>query len=91
VALKPNSPVKANHRFIRMVLNTMGEKNIAHIESEYDRVSRVFGKMGGSWAEIFKGSVEQVNLLKKVLKFAVKHGHITKSWGDDGQRKASGR
>lgn len=87
MSLNPRTPLRANHRFIRLVLNTMGEKSIVHIESEYDRVSRVFGKAGGSWAAVFQGDIEQINLLKKVIKFAVKRGFITKSWEATGPRK----
>jgi len=50
--------------------------------NEFDRVSRVFSKAGGSWKRIFHGSVEDINLLKTVLKVAAKNGYLTKkeSW-----------
>lgn len=46
--------------------------------SEFDRLSRVFVKAGGSWKSVFHGSSEDINLLKSVMKVAFKHGYLTK-------------
>jgi hypothetical protein len=50
---------------------------------EYERVSKIFQLMGGSWERVFKGSVDDVCLLKKTIKVAVKQGVFTKAakWG----------
>jgi hypothetical protein len=34
--------------------------------------------MGGSWERLFKGSAEEVNLLKKIVKIAIEKGVISK-------------
>jgi hypothetical protein len=46
--------------------------------SEFNRLSRVFSKAGGSWKRLFHGSVEDTNLLKTVMKVAFKSGYLTK-------------
>jgi hypothetical protein len=50
--------------------------------AELDRVSRVFCRSGGSWEQLFLGSVDDLVLLKKVVKVAVKAGSLSKasSW-----------
>ena len=78
-SLKPQSPVRADHRFIFKVVGiTLGSK-VEYLPSEFSRVSRVFSQMGGSWERVFRGgSPSDVNLLKKVVKAAFKHGFLTK-------------
>ncbi len=83
-SLKPQSPVRADHRFIhKMASITVGDK-VEFRPSEFDRVARVFFRMGGSWERIFRGgSPQDVNLIKKIIKAAFKNGYLTKkeSWG----------
>jgi hypothetical protein len=77
-ALSPQWPVRADHRFM-VKLNTVALNGKAMPRPrEFDRVSRVFSKIGGSWKRLFNGSVEDVNLLKKVMKVALKKGYLTK-------------
>jgi hypothetical protein len=82
-SLKPQTPSRADHRFIHKVVSiTLGDK-VEYRPSEFDRVSRVFSEMGGSWERIFRGgSPDDVNLVKKVVKAAFKSGFLTKkeSW-----------
>ena len=82
-SLTPQWPVRADHRFmLRMAQINLGGKVIPR-PREFDRVSRVFSKAGGSWERIFHGSVDDINLLKTVMKVAFKHGYLTKKekWG----------
>ena len=78
-----SGPVRADHRFIdQLVSSTLGGK-VERIPSEYDFLARVFRRAGGSWERLFRGSPEDVALLKKVLKRAVKNGYLTekRGWG----------
>ena len=78
-SLTPQSPVRSDHRFIiKMAAMVLGGK-IVPMPSEFDRVLRVFSKAGGSWKRVFNGSVEDINLLKTVLKVAFKNGYLTKT------------
>lgn len=78
-ALKPHWPTRADHRYILKLLSIMGIADKIELrQSEFARVSRVFSKAGGSWQAVFGGSAEATNLLKKVIKVAVKHGYLTK-------------
>jgi len=81
-SLKPHVPPRADQRFIlKLVQISLGDK-VEHRPSEFERISRVFSRMGGSWERIFRGgSPEDVNLLKRILKAAVKHGYLTKKEG----------
>ena len=76
----PSDPVRADHRMIRYMLTTFFRaKRPEHDPEEYDRVSNVFALMGGSWERIFKGSVKDIDLLKKCLKVALSKGVISKA------------
>lgn len=83
-SLKPHTPIRADHRFIhKMVSITLGDK-VEYRPSEFDRVARVFSRMGGSWERIFRGgSPQDVNLVKKLIKAAFKNGYLSKKegWG----------
>lgn len=77
--LTPSWPVQADHRFIlKMVKLTLEGKVIPRPE-EFNRVARVFVRAGGSWERLFRGSPDDVTLLKTVLKVAFKHGYMTKT------------
>ena len=75
-------PTRADHRFILKLASMVLADKFHPIADEFDRVSRVFLKAEGSWKRIFHGSIEDINLLKTVLKVAFKQGYITKkgSW-----------
>jgi hypothetical protein len=78
-ALKPQTPARADHRFLnKMVSITLGGK-VEYLPSEFDRLARVFSKMGGSWERLFLGgSPSDVNLVKKIIQTAFKNGYLTK-------------
>lgn len=78
-AIMPADPSQADHRMIQYVLkNFFADKACRSIPKEYNRISKVFRKAGGSWERLFKGSVNDVNLLKVIVKVAIKNGVITK-------------
>jgi len=62
---------------MKLVTVALGGKASPRPE-EFDRVARVFSRAGGSWKSVFNGSVEDINLLKTVMKVALKHGYLTK-------------
>jgi len=75
----PKDPSRADHRFIRYQLKEfLNKKPIHHNPSEYDHCSRVFQRAGGSWERLFKGSVRDVVLLRRILKLAIEKGFISR-------------
>jgi hypothetical protein len=78
----PQSPVRADYRFLKRLVEVTLQEKARPTPEEFDRVSRVFCSLGGSWERVFRGSVPDIDLLKKVLKAAMKHGYLTKkeSW-----------
>ena len=74
----PRAPIRADHRFIYQIVSVVVGGKVLYIPSEFTRVSRVFSRLGGSWERVFKGSPEDIELLKKVIKTAEKGGHLTK-------------
>jgi len=50
---------------------------------QLSRVAEVFSKAGGTWEGAFKGSIDDIELLKKVIKVAAKKGVLSKTpkWG----------
>lgn len=79
----PRSPVRADHRFIKKLTVSTLEGKIEYVPEEFDLISEVFAKAGGSWHRIFMGSPMDIRKLKKVLKAAYKKGFMTKKykWG----------
>jgi hypothetical protein len=67
---------QADHLYIRRLLSMHGK--VQHVRIEYDQIVSVFSTAGGSWERLFKGNCEDVTLLKRVVKVAVKKGHVTK-------------
>lgn len=74
----PSDPTRADHRFIRYCLQSFVKEKTLHDPAEFDHVARVFARAGGSWERLFKGSATDVVLLRRILKIAVKDGHISK-------------
>ena len=66
------------------VVNTsFGKAGVSPTPEDFKYLSAVFARAGGSWIRLFRGSVSDVGLLKKVLKVAIDKGKVTKSpkWG----------
>lgn len=76
----PTSPARAHHRImLSMVKANHKDDKVAPTPLELDRVASVFSLAGGSWERVFKGSLEDLNLLKKAIRVAVKDGVFTKT------------
>jgi len=76
--LSARNPVRADHRFIRKLINVSLRGKVVPVPSELSRVSRVFCRLGGSWERVFHGSIEDIVKLRLLLKFAYKNGYLTK-------------
>ena len=78
----PVSPARADHRFIKKVLEISFPGKVVYIPSEITQVSKVFVLGGGSWERVFEGSVKDIQLLKKVIKVAIRLKKLTskESW-----------
>lgn len=78
--MRPNDPTRADHRYIQyQIKNFMNKKPVVEDPDEYDHVCRVFRRAGGSWERLFKGSVADVLLLRRILKLAVQKGYISRA------------
>lgn len=92
-SLSAKTPVRADHRFLKKLMAITVPKAIT-IPSELDFVSRVFLRLGGSWERVFKGSVKDIDLLRRILKKALKEEFLTKreNWtGANGQKRSKQR
>ena len=75
-AKENGEPARFDQRFIRKVVELSDEETASLTKDDYDLISRVFHLRNGSWERILKGSPEDIALLKKVIKFGLKNGHI---------------
>jgi len=73
-------PARADHRYIQYQLKSfMNKKRVLEDPAEFDHVTRVFARAGGSWERLFRGSVADVVLLRRILKLAIKEGYLSKA------------
>jgi len=81
--IDPRFPLRADHRFIKKLVVSTLEGKVEYVPEEFDRISEVFVKAGGSWQRVFMGSPSDIWKLKEVLKVAFKKGFMTKKhkWG----------
>lgn len=77
------TPVRADFRYMKELLPMVAKEALNPVPEQLGKVARVFARAGGDWIRLFQGSERDINLLKKVLKIAVKKGHISKApdWG----------
>jgi hypothetical protein len=75
-------PIKAHHLMLTSLLKSYKKERLRPTPDDLDKMASVFRKAGGSWERLYQGSVDDMVLLKKVVKIAVKGGHVTKapSW-----------
>jgi hypothetical protein len=65
-------PIRASHRYISRLLKTdFRDDRRAPDPEALDHVCEVFAQLGGSWADLFLGSAEQVGLLRNVITAAI--------------------
>ncbi|MDB4278164.1 hypothetical protein N9917_01040 [Deltaproteobacteria bacterium] len=74
----PLTPMRAHHRILKSIVSSSFGKDLEPRPEEYDLIARIFKRAGGSWEGVFKGSIDEIELLKKAVKVAVKKGAITK-------------
>ena len=74
----PTLPSRADHRFIRRILDLTLKGKVVQSPSECDTIGRVLLRAGGSWESIFRGSASDIHLLKKICRVAYKKGYLTK-------------
>lgn len=73
-------PARADFRFIQKVMQALLGGKVEQVPKEFDLVSRVFVKAGGSWEKIFLGSPDNISLLKRIIKLAYKKRKLTKKY-----------
>lgn len=77
--IHPGWPTLASHRFIMKILTTGFKGKVVEEPKPFEIISKVFKKAGGSWSGIFKGgSSKDIDLLKKVIRVAIKRGTLKK-------------
>lgn len=74
----PKTPLRADFRYIEQLMRSSHGGEVEHVPAEYEAISRVFSRKGGSWERLFDGSPRDIDLLKAVIKEAVKSGFVTK-------------
>jgi hypothetical protein len=79
--VNPIKPNRADFRLIKKIIETSHSGKVEYRSSEFERVSSVFTKAGGSWESVFRGSPEQIAFLKKLIKVAIQKGFLTKKEG----------
>ena len=77
--MKPDYPTRADYRFIKKILDMHYSSKVEYRATEFEKLSNVFLKAGGSWEALFKGSTKDVSLMKKIVKIAVKKKFLTPS------------
>ena len=85
----PRKPIRADHRMIKDILGKQSG-DVQHVHREYEIIAKVFEKAGGSWERIFRGSPDDIVLLKKLCKVAVTKGFITKGGFQHGNEDEKG-
>ena len=63
--LRAKDPNLACHRMVQHLAEIGGAKDWG--DTELDKVCVLFERAGGSWASLFEGSTDQLNLLKKAV------------------------
>lgn len=77
-ATDPKSPVRADHRFMKKVMQSILEGKVEYVPDEFDLIGRVFTKAGGSWFRVFHGgSPSDIHLLKRIIKRAKEKDFLT--------------
>mgnify|MGYP006995568786 CR=1 FL=1 len=84
-------PIRADHRYIRRLLDIQYSGKVEHVPEGYNRIAEVFSKAGGSWERLFDGSTKDGDLLKRCIKVAVAQGILPApgKWVPDASKKPS--
>lgn len=76
--IDPTTPARADFRFIRELLGSAFKNKVEYVPIEFDRISRVFCRAGGSWERVYQGSMKDLDLLKRIIKLAIDLGFMTR-------------
>lgn len=77
--MDPTTPSRADYRFLKRILHSFFGDRVVHRIEEYNVILRAFKLGGGSWENVYQGSVKDIRLLKMIVRTAWKTGRITKS------------
>lgn len=77
--LDPLKPSRADYRLIHRILESSFSGRVLHTNEGYEAIVAVFQRAGGSWEKVFLGSSDDLGLLKKVVKVAVKNEILPKA------------
>ena len=79
----PKRPLRADHRLIKKLYTSILSGKVEPVPEEFNLISRVFLRYGGSWIRLFHGSTTDMAKLKEVIRAAHKMDLLTKhySWG----------
>jgi type IV secretory pathway VirB6-like protein len=85
----PKEPIRADHRFIQQLVNSSFKGKMEAIPDEFTKLSQWFSNAGGSWEHLFQGSPNEIQLLKKVIRVAIRYHLVTKKhkWNGEPSRK----
>lgn len=72
-------PPRSDYRMILFCLKTYFKAKVIEDKEAFDRVARVFQKAGGSWERLFTGSGRDIDLLRKIVKIALKKKILQKA------------
>ena len=83
-----SSPHRADyrliHRFMLQYSKSKASKNnlVSPTDADIEKVLRAFHHFGGSWERLFKGSIKDMVVLKKIVKVGVKKKlfNLARSW-----------
>jgi len=71
-AIVQSDPVRADHRFIAYVNRFFCSGALDLTPELYEELLESFEEDGGSWYRLFRGSVDDVVLIKKIVKAQAK-------------------
>lgn len=63
---------RADYRMIKSILSIQGSPKLRLTSAQLNRIGDVFEQAGGSWFRLFSGDIDDVVLLKKVVRVATK-------------------
>ena len=81
-------PDRADYRLIRRFMlhfsksKTTKKNKVAPTDEDIEKVIKAYAHFGGSWERLFKGSINDMVLLKKIVKAGVKNNlfNLAPSW-----------
>lgn len=76
----PRKPLRADHRLIKKLYSSILAGKAEAVPEEFNLISDVFLRYGGSWVRLFHGSPADMAKLKEVIKAAFKKGLLTKHY-----------